>query len=104
MILVEYRKYKSFINVFLESLLILDIKDFIVNTNKQFMRSSICLILMLLSIPICGQSYPKLVIINKQHYFKRTVPKGNYSGITWLENNSYAIVSDKAEYSGLSLS
>lgn len=42
---------------------------------------------MLLSIPICGQSYPKLVIINKQHYFKRTVPKGNYSGITWLENN-----------------
>lgn len=32
--LVEYRKYKSFINVFLESLLILDIKDFIVNTNK----------------------------------------------------------------------
>ena len=67
------------------------------------MRSSICLILMLLSIPICGQSYPKLVIINKQHYFKRTVPKGNYSGITWLENNSYAIVSDKAEYSGFYL-
>ena len=58
---------------------------------------------MLLSIPICGQSYPKLVIINKQHYFKRTVPKGNYSGITWLENNSYAIVSDKAEYSGFYL-
>ena len=43
---------------------------------------------------------PRLVRVNSQHYFQRTVPKGNYSGLTWLGGDHYAVVSDKASDSG----
>lgn len=43
---------------------------------------------------------PRLVRVNSQHYFQRTVPKGNYSGLTWLDGDHYAVVSDKASESG----
>lgn len=43
---------------------------------------------------------PQLVRVNPQHYFQRTVPKGNYSGLTWLGGDHYAVVSDKASESG----
>ncbi|WP_456104784.1 esterase-like activity of phytase family protein [Prevotella sp.] len=43
---------------------------------------------------------PQLIRINPQHYFKRTVKKGNYSGLTWLGENRYAVVSDKNGESG----
>lgn len=43
---------------------------------------------------------PRLVRVNSQHYFQRTVPKGNYSGLTWLGGEHYAVVSDKASESG----
>ena len=42
----------------------------------------------------------QLVRINPQHYFQRTVPKGNYSGLTWLGGDRYAVVSDKTSESG----
>ena len=35
-----------------------------------------------------------------QHAFPKTVPPGNYSGITHIEKNRYAIVSDKSENNG----
>ena len=34
----------------------------------------------------------QLVRLNPQHYFQRTVPKGNYSGLTWLGGDRYAVV------------
>lgn len=37
---------------------------------------------------------------NKQRSFKKTVPAGNYSGITHITGNKYAVVSDKSEYNG----
>lgn len=46
---------------------------------------------------------PRLVRVNSQHYFQRTVPKGNYSGLTWLGGDHYAVVSDKASDSGFFL-
>ena len=46
---------------------------------------------------------PQLVRINPQHHFQRTVPKGNYSGLTWLGGNRYAVVSDKTAQSGFFL-
>lgn len=46
---------------------------------------------------------PRLVRVNPQHYFQRTVPKGNYSGLTWLGGDHYAVVSDKASDSGFFL-
>lgn len=38
--------------------------------------------------------------VNKQVCFPQTVPPGNYSGITWLGGNTYAVVSDKAKSDG----
>ena len=52
-----------------------------------------------LSCPLIAQ-IPTLVRVNPQHYFHQNLPKGNYSGLTWLGGNSYAVVSDKAERSG----
>ncbi|WP_018910012.1 esterase-like activity of phytase family protein [Prevotella veroralis] len=43
---------------------------------------------------------PKLVRMNPQHYFHHNLPKGNYSGLTSLGNETYAVVSDKAPKSG----
>lgn len=37
---------------------------------------------------------------NIQRHFPKSIPAGNYSGITWLGDNLYAVVSDKAEEDG----
>ena len=64
------------------------------------MKLFITLFFALISPSTFAQNYPKLVALNEQHHFKETVPKGNYSGITWLGGNRYAVVSDKTEHSG----
>ena len=64
------------------------------------MKLFLTLLLALISASTLAQTYPKLVALNEQHHFKETVPKGNYSGITWLGGNRYAVVSDKTEHSG----
>lgn len=38
--------------------------------------------------------------INKQHHFDKQIPAGNYSGITYLGDNLYAVVSDKSPHDG----
>lgn len=38
-----------------------------------------------------------------QHYFKQTVPAGNYSGLTWLGGDRYAVVNDKAPADGFDI-
>ena len=40
------------------------------------------------------------VIENRQYAFPHTIPAGNYSGITWLGGDLYAVVSDKSEEDG----
>ena len=40
------------------------------------------------------------VIENRQCAFPHTIPAGNYSGITWLGGDLYAVVSDKSEEDG----
>lgn len=42
----------------------------------------------------------KIVQVNEQHAFPSTVPAGNYSGITSIGGNRYAVVSDKASEDG----
>lgn len=37
---------------------------------------------------------------NKQHCFPDSIPPGNYSGITWLGDDRYAVVSDKSADDG----
>ncbi len=40
------------------------------------------------------------VVENKQYTFPDSIPPGNYSGITWLGDNQYAVVSDKSADDG----
>ena len=47
--------------------------------------------------------FAQQAVVNKQHHFPKTVPAGNYSGITWLGGNRYAVVNDKARTAGFHL-
>ncbi len=40
------------------------------------------------------------VVQHKQRHFSKTVPPGNYSGITWLGGHRYAVVDDKSPKAG----
>ncbi|MCR4583146.1 MAG: esterase-like activity of phytase family protein [Prevotella sp.] len=49
----------------------------------------------LLFLPLSAQ-----VVVCEQHRFLESVPAGDYSGITWLGGDSYAVVDDKAPTAG----
>ena len=59
-------------------------------------RLFISTLLMLATIQVPAQE----VRVNKQHKFPKTVPAGNYSGITWLGGDRYAIANDKSPTAG----
>ena len=42
-------------------------------------------------------------VLNKQRHFRKNLPAGNYSGITWLGADRYAIVNDKSATAGFRL-
>ena len=56
-------------------------------------RLFISTLLMLATIQVPAQE----VRVNKQHKFPKTVPAGNYSGITWLGGDRYAVANDKSQ-------
>lgn len=43
------------------------------------------------------------VTLNPQHHFPKTVPAGNYSGVTWIGGDHYAVVNDKSPTAGFHL-
>lgn len=59
-------------------------------------RLFISTLLMLATIQVPAQE----VRVNKQHKFSKTVPAGNYSGITWLGGDRYAVANDKSPTAG----
>ena len=59
-------------------------------------RLFISTLLMLATIQVPAQE----VRVNKQHKFPKTVPAGNYSGITWLGGDRYAVANDKSPTAG----
>ena len=63
------------------------------------MRKSLLLLVSLVSLQIAAQQ----VVLNKQRHFKKTLPAGNYSGITWLGGERYAVVNDKSLTAGFQL-
>ena len=63
------------------------------------MRRIIPFLLCLLSIQMMAQQ----AVLNKPHNFPKSVPAGNYSGITWLGDDQYAIVNDKSKTAGFHL-
>ena len=57
------------------------------------------LYLLIAGIAIRGLAQCKITE-NKQFAFPQSIPAGNYSGIAWLGNNHYAVVSDKSKEDG----
>lgn len=53
-----------------------------------------------LSMPLFSFAQSIKVTANKQKSFRKSVPAGDYSGITWLGGSRYAVVSDKSETDG----
>ena len=68
--------------------------------NDVRMRRSI-LSLLLLSVAL--QTIAQQAVLNKQRHFPKTVPAGNYSGITWMGDDRYAVVNDKSPTAGFYL-
>ena len=60
-------------------------------------------LLFLLSGLLSIQMMAQQTVLNKQHNFHKTVPAGNYSGITWLGDDRYAVVNDKSQTAGFHL-
>ena len=65
------------------------------------MRTFVLYILMLLMAAV--QATAQQVVQNKQRHFKKAVQAGNYSGITWLGGDRYAVVNDKSKTAGFHL-
>ena len=59
--------------------------------------------LLLLVLAVALQVMAQQVVMNRQHHFPHSVPAGNYSGITWLGGNRYAVVNDKSPTAGFYL-
>jgi hypothetical protein len=57
-----------------------------------------CILLMVVLSTAAQQ-----VVLHKQHHFPKTVPAGNYSGITWLGGDRYAVANDKSLTAGFHL-
>ena len=59
----------------------------------------VCSILFLAPMMLMAQE----VTVLKQRKFPKAVPAGNYSGITWMEGNRYAVANDKSPTTGFYL-
>lgn len=59
------------------------------------------ILFLLLCLQVQAQGINQMSITeNKQHCFPDSIPPGNYSGITWLGGDKYAVVSDKSKEDG----
>ena len=63
------------------------------------MRKGILFLLLLATLQAMAQQ----ITLNKQRHFPKTVQAGNYSGITWLGADRYAVVNDKSPTAGFHL-
>lgn len=61
------------------------------------LRICICLFVSVMSLNGYAQL---LVTVNEQKSFSKNIPAGNYSGITRLKDDLYALVSDKSDRDG----
>ena len=67
----------------------------------MFMNRFWCFLLFSLScISLAAQDSLHVVRVNAQRSFPHEIPAGNYSGITYLGNDLYAVVSDKSPNDG----
>ena len=62
-------------------------------------RNMLSFLLLLTVLQVSAQQ----VVQNKQRHFPKTVPAGNYSGITWIGDDRYAVANDKSQTAGFHL-
>ena len=91
---IKKKQFLLFCSRFCVSLQINHIEETILMKRILFLS-----LLSLLSLDTFAQQ----AVINKQRNFPKTVPAGNYSGITWLGGDRYAVVNDKARTAGFHL-
>ena len=60
-------------------------------------------IYLALLLMVMMQATAQQVVQNKQRHFKKAVPAGNYSGVTWLGGDRYAVCNDKSATAGFLL-
>ena len=60
------------------------------------MRKTVFLLMMMATVSAMAQK----VVKHEQVTFPNKIPAGGYSGITWLGDNQYAVVSDKEKQDG----
>lgn len=65
------------------------------------MRRMVIYLALLLMATV--QAAAQQVVQNKQRHFKKAVPAGNYSGVTWLGGDRYAVCNDKSATAGFLL-
>lgn len=65
------------------------------------MRRKVLYLALLLMATV--QATAQQVVLNEQRHFKEAVPAGNYSGITWLGGDRYAVCDDKSATAGFLL-
>ena len=65
------------------------------------MRRMVIYLALLLMASV--QATAQQVVQNKQRHFKKAVPAGNYSGVTWLGGDRYAVCNDKSATAGFHL-
>ncbi len=65
------------------------------SSQRTLLSSLLCLLFV--------QMAAQQVVLNKQGHFPKTVPAGNYSGITWLGGDRYALANDKGISAGFHL-
>ena len=65
------------------------------------MRRKVIYLALLLMVMM--QATAQQVVQNKQRHFKKAVPAGNYSGVTWLGGDRYAVCNDKSATAGFLL-
>lgn len=66
--------------------------------QRQLMTSLKKLLFLLMLAPLTMAAQEATVL--RQKKFPKTVPAGNYSGITWLGGTRYAVVNDKSPTAG----
>lgn len=77
----------------------LSLQAMLINFSFVKLLRNICLLMVLVPLSLLAQE----VTVLPQRAFPKTVSAGNYSGITWLGGQRYAVVNDKSPTAGFYL-
>ena len=71
--------------------------------NRRVLLLLLCMIESVVALSANPSPPLPKISLTKQRSFPKSIPAGNYSGITWLGDSLYAVVDDKSPTAGFSL-